>query len=135
MSTVFSRSAAPSFLFSLFCILPLAAQNKPTSLSEANAAVESNLRTSEGKAYDEKTGNEFVQKHLAEVRQCKPTAGNDMRSFWFLLKLDKDGHVNEVLLYPETKLGTCARNALVKDTFSPPPHPDYWVSVYLQLSH
>ena len=37
----------------------IVADDKPTSLSDARAAVESNLRTSEGKAYDERLGKEF----------------------------------------------------------------------------
>jgi hypothetical protein len=111
------------------------ATDKATSLPDAQAAVETNLRTPEGKTYDEKIGNEFLQKHLDEVRQCKQAGKDDLRSFWFLLKFDKEGKVREVLLYPATRLGACAREALLKDTFSSPPHPDYWVSVYLKLSH
>jgi hypothetical protein len=100
--------------------LPGAAEDKPTSLSDARAAVETNLRTSEGKAYDEQLGTEFVGKHLGPLRRCKQTSG-DLRSFWILLKLDKDGKVKEVLLYPETKLGICAREPLLKDQLPAPP--------------
>jgi hypothetical protein len=111
------------------------AADKPTSLSEARDAVERNLRSPEGKAFDEQLGAEFVQKHLGPLRQCKQTAGKDFRSFWILLKLERDGTVKEVLLSPETTLGTCARQELLKDKFSPPPGPGYWVSVYMKISH
>lgn len=110
------------------------AQDKPTSLSDAQASVEANLRTSEGKAYDEKLAAEFPQKQVGTIRQCKQAAGDDLRSFWFLMKLDKDGAVKEVLLSPTTKLGTCARETLLQSGFSTPPRPSYWVSVYLQLA-
>jgi len=50
----------------------------PTSLSDARAPVEANLRTPEGKAYDEQVGTEFVQRHLGALRQCKQTAGDDL---------------------------------------------------------
>jgi len=51
-----------------------------------------------------------------------------------LFNLDKDGSVREMLLYPETKLGLCARESLVKDHFATvPPRAGYWVSVYLKL--
>ncbi len=118
------------------CLLPLAlaGDDKPTSLSDAQAAVEANLRTADGKKYDDQVGNEFVQNHLSEVRQCKAAAGGDMRSFWFLLKLDHDGSVKEVLLYPSTKLGECSRDALLKDKLSAPPHAAYWASVYMKLN-
>jgi hypothetical protein len=52
-----------------------------------------------------------------------------------LMKLDRDGAVKELLLHPTTKLGTCARETLLKSTFSPPPRPMYWVSVYMKLTH
>ncbi|SRR5260370_42672751 len=120
-----------SFFFALFAF----AQERPTSLSDARAAVEANLRTPGGKAYDEQLGKEFPQKYLSTMRECKKAAGSDLASFWILIKLDKDGTVREVLLHPTTKLGSCARDALLKGKFAPPPGPAYWVSVYMQISH
>ena len=108
---------------------------KPTSLSDARKAVEANLRSPEGKSFDEKLGTDFVQHHLDAFRRCKQAAGADLGNFWTLLKLKQDGSVEEVLLYPATKLGTCARADLLKETFPAPPHADYWVSVYMRLSH
>src|ERR1700690_3304556 len=103
------------------------AEDKPTSLSDARAAIDANLKTPEGKAFDDRLGHEFFEKHMGPLRQCKPSAGNDLGSFWILLKLDKDGAAQEVLLYPTTRLGTCAREALLKERFLPPPRPGYWV--------
>lgn len=111
------------------------ADDKPTSLTEARDAVEANLKTPEGKACDEKLGKEFMEKHLATMKLCKQSAGNDLESFWILMKLDKDGAVKEVLLHPSTKLGTCARETLLKSAFPPPPKPGYWVSIYMKLTH
>jgi hypothetical protein len=102
----------------LMSSLRVVADDKPTSLSEARAAVEANLRTPEGKAYDERLAKEFMEKHLPTMRQCKQTADNDLESFWILMKLDKDGAVKEVLLHPTTKMGTCARETLFKGKFS-----------------
>lgn len=112
----------------------VSAQEKPTGLRDARAAVEENMSTAAGKKYDEEFGNEFGQKHLGPLRQCKQSDGSDLTSFWMLFKLDKDGSVREVLLYPETKLGLCARESLVKDRFATvPPRAGYWVSVYMKL--
>lgn len=119
----------------LMSSLRVVADDKPTSLSDARAAVEANLRTPEGKAYDERLGKEFMEKHLATMKQCKQMAGSDLESFWMLMKLDKDGAVKEVLLHPATKMGTCARETLLKSMFSPPPRPAYWVSLYMKLAH
>lgn len=132
-STNMRGRGAVAILFSLVCSQLVMTQDKgrPTSLSDARAAVEANLRTPEGKKYDEQMGTEFMQKHIGPLRQCKQSAGNDLRSFWMLLKLDKDGMAKEILLYPETKLGTCAREGLLKESFSSPPRSAYWISVYL----
>lgn len=123
-------------LILLFSSLGIAkAEDKPTSLKEAQAAVEANVRTPEGKAYEEKMGKEFPEKYLDTMWQCKKTAGDDLKSFWLMMKLAQDGSVNEVLLYPTTKMGMCVRETLLKGKFSPPPKPAYWESVYMKLGN
>ena len=116
-------------------VLPLAAADKPTSLSDARDAVEANMRTGEGKKFDEQFGADFIQKHLGPFHDCKASASGDMRDFWILMKLDKEGVAREVLLYPTTKLGSCASGRLLTDKFLPPPRPDYWVSAFMKFSH
>jgi hypothetical protein len=113
----------------------LLAENKPTTVSDARAAVEAKVRTSAGKAFDEKFGTDFGANHLGPLHQCKQSTDGDMRSFWILMKLDQDGRARELLLYPETKLGACAREALLRDKFVVPPRPEYWVSVSMKLAN
>lgn len=119
-----------------FCFMAIQSgfAERATSLPDAQAAIEANLRTPEGKKYDQQLGLEFVEKHLAPFRQCKQSASKDMRSFWILLKLDKNGTVSEALFSPETAIATCARERVLHDRFSPPPHPAYWVSIYMKIS-
>jgi hypothetical protein len=109
------------------------ADETPTSVEEARVQVEANLRTPEGKAYDAKLGAEFTQKHSQTARFCKESADGDTENFWMLLKLGANGKVTEVLLYPTTKLGACAGETLLQDSFSPPPRPAYWVGVYMKV--
>jgi hypothetical protein len=122
-------------LLSLIGTALAVADDKPTSISDARAAIEANMRTAEGKAYDEQMGEDFMQKYLDNLRQCKRTAGGSQESFWILLKLDKDGSVKQVLLSPVTKAGSCDRDALSKAKLLPPPHGDYWVGIYLNSGH
>src|SRR5215472_2522756 len=130
-STIFAFTVAT--LFMVAAVMD-SAQDQPTSLRDARSAVEANMSTAAGRTYDEQFGSEFAQKHLGPLRQCKQTGGSDLTSFWMLFRLDKDGSVREMLLYPETKLGSCARKSLVKDRFATvPPRTDYWVSVYMKL--
>jgi hypothetical protein len=108
-------------------------QGKPTSLSDARAAIEANLRTPEGKTYDEKFGNEVMQRYIGGMRQCKQSAGVDPESFWLLLKVNENGSVREVLLDPATKVGSCAREVFLKGDFPPPPRGGYWQGLYLKI--
>jgi hypothetical protein len=77
------------------------AEEKPTGLADARAEVERNLSTPEGKKFDDQMGTEFVSKHLGPLRQCKQTAGDDLRSFWILLELNKDGAADESCSIPK----------------------------------
>lgn len=122
----------------VLCALhPMAAsaQQQRTNVSDARAAIDANLRTPQGKAYDAQIGADFMQKHFGDIARCKAAAAGEARSFWILLRIGTEGTANEILLYPETKFGACARDALVHGKFPPPPRPDYWVGVYMKLSH
>jgi len=111
------------------------ASDKSTSLLDAQAAIEANLKTPEGKAFDEQAGNDIVKNHLAPLRACKSADGGNLTDFWILLKLGKDGNVEELLFHPTTKLADCARDGLMKEKFLAPPRPEYWISVYIKWSH
>jgi hypothetical protein len=119
----------------LFSVSMARAGDKATSLSVAQAAIQANLRTSEGKAFDDRMGKDFAEKHLGALRQCKASAGSDLTNFWILLKLNHDGTAAELLLYPATKMGICAREPLLKEHFLAPPQEGYWVGIYMNLSH
>ena len=96
-------------------------------LTAALAAVDANLKTSPGKQYDELIGKELSEKYLSSVKQCKqslpPGAGID--PFDMFLKLNHDGKVQEVLVYPETQFAGCSK----------PPHDDYWIDVHMEFKH
>ena len=109
------------------------AAETPTSSEDARILIEANLRTPEGKAYDAKVGAEFTEKHSDTARLCKTSADDGTENFWMLLNLATNGKVTEVLLYPTTKLGACARETLLRDSFTPPPRPAYWVGVYMKI--
>ena len=112
----------------------LTGTDTPTSLSEAQHAIDANLKTSEGKTFDDRMGTDFVQKHMESLRGCKQAAAGDFRSFWILLKLNSDGSAKELLFYPDTKINACAHGGLLKEKFLAPPRPDYWVGIYFKIS-
>jgi len=106
-----------SVIMVLSCLatpVALASDDEPTSLAAAQAAIDANLRTPDGKAYDETLGGELLQKHRDTLKQCRQNAAGKAESFWMLLKLDKTGAVEELLLHPTTAMGICARAARSK---------------------
>ena len=104
-------------------------------LSDALAAVDANLKTPAGKQYDERIGNEFAERYLPSIRQCKQSlpAGGSVEPFDMFLKLNAEGKVLDGLIYPETQFAVCTRTALHKAKFSAPPHGDYWINIHMQF--
>ena len=120
------------FGFYIVCASPGFAADKK-QLSDALAAVDANLKTSAGKQYDEKIGQEFPAKYISNVRQCKQTnPATSFDPFDVFLKLSSEGKVQEALVYPETTLAVCTRTALQSGQFSAPPHGEYWINIHLQ---
>jgi hypothetical protein len=113
-------------------MLSFAADKK--ELSEAVASVEANLKTPEGKKYDEHMTADF-QKYAPQVRQCKQTESGTPASFDMLLRLEGDGKIVQVLVHPETPMAKCSRTALMGGKFTPPPHANYWVNIHLDFKH
>ena len=120
-------------LFLLLCSLAINAYEKPTSTAVAAAAVEANMKTPEGKAYDAQIGRDLAKKYPPVMKACKEKAEGDTRSFDMLVRVDKDGTVKEVLLHPATRISQCLREAILKDTFSPPPNPAHWVDIHIDV--
>jgi hypothetical protein len=58
---------ALSLALLLFATQAAIAEEKPTNLADARAAIEKNLNTPEGKRFDDQMGTEFVSKHLVPL--------------------------------------------------------------------
>lgn len=132
---VFANLATLLALWLFLASLSLAADKQ--QLMAAVAAVDANLKTPAGKQYDKSLGKDFPGKYLPSLKQCKQSlpAGSSIDTFDMFLKLNADGRVQEVLLYPETQFAVCTRTALLADEFSKPPHGDYWINIHMQFKH
>ena len=124
---------AMSLWLLLFGRLTMHADDKPTSVAAAAAAVEANMKTPEGKDYDAQIGRDFTKKYPPVMKACREKSEGDTRSFDMLVRVENGGAVKEVLLYPPTKISQCLREAILKDTFSPPPKPAYWVDIHMDV--
>jgi hypothetical protein len=127
------RILVAPILFLVALVAIACAEEKPTSISAAAAAVEANMKTPEGKAYDARFTQELRDKYLPVMKDCKAKAGADLRDFDILVRVEKDGSVKEVLLYRPTKMSECLRDPLLKVTFSAPPRPAWWVDIHMVL--
>ena len=103
-------------------------------LEAAVAAVDANLKTAAGKQYDTLMGKEFPFSSLKQCKQSLP-ADTSLEPFDMFLKLNAEGKMQVVLVYPETQLANCTRAALLAGKFSTPPHDDYWINIHVQLKH
>jgi len=120
-------------LLSQLCGLAMNADEKTTSIAAAAAAVEANMKTPEGKAYDAQFGKDLAKKYPPIMKACKDKAEGDTRSFDMLVRVEKDGAVKEVLLHPATRISQCLRDAILRNTFSPPPKPAHWVDIHIDF--
>ena len=127
-----SRTTPIALVAVLFLsVLSLAADRK--QLSAASAAVEANLKTPEGKKYEDQHVGADFQKFAPAVRQCKPAGSGVPTDFDIFLRLNADGKIAEVLVYPETAMAKCSAAAMLNGQFTAPPHGDYWVNIDLKF--
>jgi hypothetical protein len=117
-------------LLTLVCIASLSFASDRKQLKDAVAAVDANLKTREGKKYEEHTGKDF-EKYIPAVRDCKKTESGTPADFDMFLRLNADGKIADVLIYPETPMAKCSQGVLRSGQFSPPPHADYWVNIHM----
>jgi hypothetical protein len=101
-----------------------------------------NLETGEGKQYDVVVASEVPQKLAWFVEQCSSAAGDEPGSFDLLMRVQGDGVVLTSFVEPyDTKVGNCVHLQMVRETMmrnsplylSPPPKPNYWVKVRVQV--
>jgi hypothetical protein len=131
------RPSIPRVAMSLALLLTthetVSADDKPTPITGAAAAVEANMKTPEGKKYDDQIGTELGNRYSPVMKACKEKAEGDFRSFDVLVSVNSGGTVKEVLLYPPTKISQCLREAVLKDKFPPPPKPSHWVNIHMDI--
>jgi hypothetical protein len=107
--------------------LPGWAEN-PTDIAIARSAAQKNMKTSEGQAYYRQLRDQFSDKYRQTKARCSTNREvTQLVNFDVYIRLQQNGSVDEVLLSPKSKVASCIREKLVKDRFTPPPQPRYWV--------
>jgi hypothetical protein len=100
------------------------------SKQAAEDTAEANLHTPEGKSYNAA----FATKIETWMQACvEALAGKDPRTFELLIKVGKDGTINDITGGGDSPLMPCLGHQLndfrisKQAVFPPPPQPDYWV--------
>ena len=105
-------------------------------IRKAQIAVYQEGRTREGKDYDARIAKEFQPRYTSVVHSCAAAAKpEDKKTFTLYTQFEANGRVKTVVLDPANTLTQCIQKILAKDAFSPPPRPDYWVQITIQLTH
>jgi len=96
----------------------------------AEDSAEANLHAAEGKTYSAA----FAEKIHTWMQPCiEASQGKDFRSFELLVKVGKEGTIDDVTGGGDSPLMPCLGHQLndfrlsKQVVFSPPPQPDYWV--------
>ena len=111
-------------------VVPVAATTYEAALIEAKM----NVKTAEGTKYDAEFGRQFGKRYLDTMARCtKDADGKDVAPFDLLVRLAKDGSAEEVIVHPESKVGTCLGREVRTGKFLEPPQPSYWVRVEMTV--
>jgi hypothetical protein len=96
----------------------------------AEESAEANLRTPDGQRYNAA----FAEKIHTWMQPCLDgAAGSDLGSFELLIKVGKEGTIEEITGGGNSPLMSCLGHKIndfrlsKQAVFPPPPQPDYWV--------
>ena len=93
---------------------------------KAVAIAKENLATTAGRAYDHRLSDYFNHSNSSIMSKCfQEIADRDKRAFEMVFILSKNGTVQDILIWPETNIGTCFRNKLRDKSFPIPPKDGY----------
>ena len=106
----------------------------PTRFAKALQSAEANEATSDGAVFDGTIARQFGQRHADTMDRCANDATADnLAKFNLVMRLDVAGHVVEALVYPETSVAKCLREAVSHDSYEKPAHADYWVRISMSI--
>jgi hypothetical protein len=102
--------------------------NAKTPMEEA---ADANLLTVEGKTYTEMVFG-TIRNWIPDCEKAS-SGGVSSAGFKFLIKIGKDGLVDQLVTVGSSAVGNCVSGKAVSRSHSypPPPHPDYWVAFEL----
>ena len=111
-----------------------ASSSAQSTFKSATRAVQRNMNTEAGKAYDDAFGKEFARQNASSMQRCtRDAAAEDLASFEILARVSVNGRLEKVLVKPLTAVARCIRGAVSTERFPKPPAPHYWVRVHMSI--
>lgn len=93
---------------------------------DAVTVAKANLRTAQGRTYDQLLSKHFERANGPVMQSCFAAVKEpDTTAFEMVFRVAKSGTVKSVLVWPETNISTCFRDALKGKAFPAPPADDY----------
>jgi hypothetical protein len=106
----------------------------PKRFVKAAAEGKANLATPAGQEFDRVLVVRFGEANGPIMKACfDKTEAPDARAFDLVLRLSDRGRVLDGLVWPETNIAVCFRDALRTRTFPSPPAGEYWIFVAMHF--
>ena len=106
----------------------------PRTIDAAMKAADDNLQTSDGRKFDEQVAKTFASNYSATVTECLKTSGDlSLVPFDMVLQVGGNGTVEQIVVSKMSRTSSCIAAKLDGGLFPPPPKPDYWVRVGMQV--
>jgi len=134
-----TRVRRVTLAIALSLLAPLASAAEPAAGPDADFAAalgeaEANVKTPEGKRYDETFGSSFAQKERPVLVKCTKGLGeSDLAGFDLVARVSDTGKLETVLVHPPTKVAECLRKGMATHGYPGPPRAHYWVHVQMTI--
>lgn len=92
------------------------------------------MTTTTGQNFAKLIQSDFDARYAKLLSDCRVTAGDDLRGFYFIFKQDQTGKLTTAFSYPPTALNACFSQAAMRErpTLLAPPSPDYWSRIVVK---
>jgi hypothetical protein len=106
----------------------------PKPIDAAMKAADDNLQTSDGRKFDEQVAKTFASNYSATVSECLKSSGDlSLVPFDMVLQVGGNGTVEQIVVSKMSRTSSCIAAKLDGGLFPPPPKPDYWVKISMQV--
>ena len=100
----------------------------------AEAAIAANMKTPAGQQYDATVAREFQENFGQAMQECAQRSPGNMQGFDLYLIVAQNGAIRRSIASPQSALNMCLLGKMYSYKFSPPPAPDYWVKITMNMA-